>query len=295
MGAGDEGAIRPRGVREPWPAPAKINLFLHVIGRRPDGYHLLQTAFQFLHLYDWLYLEPRRDRALRLHHQLDGVDPGEDLVGRAAHALQRESGCALGADIRLVKRIPVGGGLGGGSSDAATTLVALNAVWGLEWPVSRLAQLGLGLGADVPVFVRGRAAWAEGVGERLTPIAPTQSWYLLVVPGIQVCTAAVFQDAELTRDTPPIKIRDLSSGPLRNDCEAVVCRRYPEVGRALAWLGRFGQARMSGTGSGCFVAFSNAAAARAAHAQLPMGWSGYVVRGVNRSTLLERMVAAPHI
>lgn len=289
MAVDDENPLQPRYPSEPWPAPAKINLFLHVVGRRPDGYHLLQTAFQFLDLADWLHVEPREDGALHLHHRIEGLDPDDDLVGRAARTLQRESGCALGADIRLVKRIPVGGGLGGGSSDAATTLVALNALWGLGWPTTRLAQLGLGLGADVPVFVHGQAAWAEGIGEHLRPIAPTPTWYLLVVPGIQVSTAAVFRDPELTRDSHRIKMRDLVSGLLRNDCQDVVCRLYPEVGAALAWLGEFGRARLTGTGSGCFAAFTSATAAWAVHARVPDGWLGYVVRGVNRSALLDRV------
>ncbi len=273
----------------PWPAPAKLNLFLHITGRRPDGFHLLQTVFQFLDYGDDLYFSLRDDGVVQRRSELPGVAPEQDLVVRAARLLQRESGCGLGVEIAVVKRLPMGGGLGGGSSDAATTLVALNALWGLGFDGERLAQLGLALGADVPVFVRGRAAWAEGVGERLQPVELPEPWYLVLVPAVSVATAAVFGAQELTRDCPPITIRDFLAGMGSNVCEPVVRRRFPAVAAALDWLAQFAPARMTGTGSCVFAAFESEAAARQAYAALPAGMSGFVARGTNRSPLLARL------
>lgn len=274
---------------KPWPAPAKLNLFLHVVGRRADGYHLLQTLFQFIDFQDDVYIAPRADGRVLCHHRIAGVEPCDDLSYRAARLLQREGALRRGADISVVKRLPLGGGLGGGSSDAATVLVALNRLWGLGWGTERLMALGLRIGADVPVFVQGRAAWAEGIGEHLTAVQPAERWYLLVMPAVTVRTAAVFGDPRLTRDTPVIKIRDLSCVETRNDCEPVVRRQYPEVARALNWLGQFAQARLTGTGSCCYAAFARRNEACAARQQVPRPWVGHVVRGLNRSPLLSRL------
>lgn len=273
---------------QPWPAPAKINLFLHVLGRRPDGYHRLQTAFQFLELADLLHFQPLDRPAVERPRGPADVPPEQDLCVRAARLLQTETGCNRGARIHVDKRIPMGGGLGGGSSDAATTLVALNRLWDTGLDTGALAALGLRLGADVPVFVRGQAAWGEGVGEELTPIEPATPWYLVVHPGVHVATGAVFGHPELTRNTPPMKIRSLFQGEARNDCEPVVRALYPAVDRALDWLAGFGEARLTGTGACVFAPFSEQARAHAALARLPRQWRGFVVRGLNRSPLLER-------
>ncbi len=244
--------------RSVWPAPAKLNLFLHILGRRPDGYHELQTCFQFVDLCDEIRIEVRSDGLIRRTMDIAGLPAEADLCIRAAEALQAATGSPLGADIGLCKRIPVGGGLGGGSSDAATCLVALNHLWGVHWPRERLAALGLKLGADVPVFVHGRAAWAEGVGERLTPLfpplAPAEANYLILKPNVFVSTAAVFQDPDLTRKSAPITIHGFLASGGRNDCLGVVRRRYPEVAHALDWLSVFGSARLTGTGACVFLA-----------------------------------------
>ncbi|MEO5573688.1 MAG: 4-(cytidine 5'-diphospho)-2-C-methyl-D-erythritol kinase, partial [Gammaproteobacteria bacterium] len=230
-----------------WPAPAKLNLFLHIIGRRLDGYHELQTVFQFIDYADELRFTPRPDGHIELTSALPDVPPEHNLIVRAARLLQAETKTSQGTDIELTKRLPIGAGLGGGSSDAATTLFALNRIWGLNLPLDELTGLGLRLGADVPVFLRGQAAWAEGVGERLTPIDLEEPWYVVVTPPCQVSTQAIFTSADLTRDTKPITIADFLAGQGGNDCEALVCRRYPEVAIALDWLGKFAKARMTGT------------------------------------------------
>jgi 4-diphosphocytidyl-2-C-methyl-D-erythritol kinase len=279
----------------PWPAPAKLNLFLHILGRRADGYHELQTVFQFVDLCDEVHLDVRSDGDIRLLAGAPGVPSDRDLCVRAARALKAASGCALGADIRVVKRIPMGAGLGGGSSDAATCLVALNRLWGLGCSVDDLAALGLTLGADVPVFVRGRAAWAEGVGERLTalgaPDAPAECNYLIIKPNVSVPTAEVFQDPELTRNSPPLTIHGFLASGGRNDCLGVVRRRYPEVARAIEWLSPFGEARLTGTGA-CVFLVCEAALARRLLEELPPEWHGYSARGLNDSPLLSRLEVA---
>ena len=268
-----------------WPAPAKLNLFLHVVGRRPDGYHLLQTVFQFLDYGDTIRFTPRRDGAIRLEEPLPGVAEEEDLTVRAARLLRRECDGGEGVTIRVEKRLPMGGGLGGGSSDAATVLVALNRLWGLGRSEEELARLGLALGADVPVFVRGRAAWGEGVGEHLTPVDLPEPWFLVAMPPVAVATGVIFGDPELTRNSPHITISDFLSGGGRNDCEPLVRIRYPEVDELLRWLGRFGEARLTGTGACCFVAMEDEASAREALAELPRRWRGFVARGRNESPL----------
>lgn len=277
------------GAAHPWPAPAKLNLFLHITGRRADGFHLLQSVFQFLDFGDELNFTLRDDGQVRRLSALAGVAEERDLVVRAARLLQVETGCGLGVDITVDKRLPMGGGLGGGSSDAATTLVALNRLWGLGLSVDRLAELGLGLGADVPVFVRGHAAWAEGVGERLVPVDLPEPWYVVLVPSVSVSTAEVFGAPELTRDCPPITIRDFLAGIGANVCEPVVRGRFPAVAEALDWLGQYAPSRMTGTGCCVFAAFDDEARARQVLQEMPRGWSGFVARGRNRSPLLERL------
>ncbi len=274
------------------PAPAKLNLMLHITGRRADGYHELQTLFQFLDYGDELVLRPREDGQIRLLTELPGVDHDSNLIVRAARLLQRESGCALGADIQLTKRLPMGGGIGGGSSDAATTLVGLDHLWNTRLGEDRLAELGLNLGADVPVFVRGRAAFAEGVGERLQPVDLPEPWFLVIAPQVSVSTAEIFADPELTRNTPAITVRSLLAGGGRNDCQPVVEKRYPEVRNALSLLNKFVQARMTGTGACVFGSFPNEGEADKVRRQLPATLPSFVARGRNVSMLhrsLERM------
>lgn len=282
-----------------WPAPAKLNLFLHVLGRRDDGYHDLQSIFQFLDLEDSITLSARSDGGVRRVSPHAEVQEDDDLVVRAARLLKEETGTSLGADIAVHKRIPLGAGLGGGSSDAATTLLALNKIWNLGLGTERLAALGLRLGADVPVFLRGQAAWAEGVGERLQPVELETPWYLVINPGCSVSTSTVFAHPALTRNSPPLRIRDflppgggqtLSLRAMldraRNDCEAVVRTLYPEVDDALRWLSRCGIARMTGTGASVFAPFAEYHEAQQWLHSLPDGWQGFVARGMNRSAVL---------
>lgn len=273
-----------------FPAPAKLNLFLHVVGRRPDGYHLLQTAFRFIDHGDELSFALRDDGAIRRVTPLAGVPEELDLVVRAARLLQRETGCGTGADIGLAKSLPMGGGLGGGSSDAATTLLALNRLWRTGVSRRRLQELALQLGADVPVFVFGRNAFAEGVGERLEALDLPPAWYLVLVPELAVSTAEIFSAPELTRNTNAITIAAFSVGlarsnPGRNDLEPVVCRRYPQVAHHLEWLRRYGDARMTGSGACVFCAFGSEEAARRAFSELPDGMHGFVARGLDRHPL----------
>ena len=268
-----------------WPAPAKLNLMLRVLGRRPDGYHLLQTVFQFLDRGDRLYFSVRDDGIVARPEGIDEIPPEQDLIVRAARALQAYSGCALGADIRCDKQLPMGGGLGGGSSDAATTLHALNHLWGLGLEASTLARVGLRLGADVPVFVHGHAAWGEGVGEELQPIVLPEPWYLVLVPACQVSTAAVFGDPELTRDSPPVTIADFVAGDARNDCLSVVLSRYAEVREAFQWLDQRADARLTGTGACVFAALETRAEADALLAAAPTRYAPFIARGCNISPL----------
>jgi 4-diphosphocytidyl-2-C-methyl-D-erythritol kinase len=278
-----------------WPAPAKLNLFLHIVGRRADGYHELQSVFQFVDLCDELEIAVRTDGQIARRTEILDVPAERDLCVRAARVLQRASGCTLGADIHLHKRIPIGGGLGGGSSDAATSLLALNHLWGIHWNADRLAALGLTLGADVPVFIRGRAAWAEGVGERLTllypPLAPDETNYLILKPNVFVGTAEVFQDPELTRNSPAITIHGFLKSGGRNDCWSVVRRRYPDVARAFDWLSQFGTARLTGTGACVFLACESMERGRAIMRDAPQDCDAYLVRGLNDSPLLGRLAA----
>lgn len=273
-----------------WPAPAKLNLFLHVLGRRADGYHRLQTLFQFLDHGDSLRIEPRGDGLIRRIEGPAEIEPEQDLSLRAARVLQAATGCSRGADIAVFKRTPTGAGLGGGSSDAATVLVALNALWGCGLGIDALAVLGLKLGADVPVFVRGQAAWAEGVGEQLTPVSLPEPWYAVLVPPVHVATAAVFGAPELRRDSAAIKLADYLREGGRNDCTPVTAARFPPVAEALAWLAARGlDARMSGTGAAVFSPCADEARARATVAAAPPEWRGFAARGRNRSPLLDRL------
>jgi 4-diphosphocytidyl-2-C-methyl-D-erythritol kinase len=273
-----------------WPAPAKLNLMLHVVGRRDDGYHQLQTVFQLINLCDRIDIEVREDGQIVRTLGPEGVPESEDLVVRAARALKAATGVSLGAGLAVHKRIPMGGGLGGGSSDAATTLVALNNVWGTGLGFRDIAAIGLKLGADVPVFVAGRSAWGEGIGEVLTPVSlGADSWYLVIFPGIRVPTAAVFQAPELTRNSPATTMRGFLETGGRNDCEAVVRVRFAAVGEALDWLGRHAPARLTGTGSCVFAKFSRAADAERVAARVPDAWRALVARGLDESPLLEEL------
>jgi len=277
-----------------WPAPAKLNLFLHITGQRPDGYHLLQTAFQFLSVGDELEFRIRDDGSIHRVNEVASISEDHDLCVRAARLLQSHTGTQLGADILLHKRLPAGGGVGGGSSDAATTLVALNQLWHTQLDTDTLADLGLQLGADVPVFVRGHAAFAEGVGEQLHPMDFSEHWYLVVKPPVHVATAEIFSAPELTRNSPAIKICDLQTGALTpdqltNDCEPVASQRYPEIAEALNCLNQYGQARMTGTGACVFVAFDDEATARQAQQDFPHAWESFVAVGCNQSLLMQRL------
>ncbi len=267
------------------PAPAKLNLMLHIVGRRADGYHELQTLFQFLDYADQLHFAARQDGIIRLHNPLDGVPHDSNLIVRAARALQQQSGCALGADIWLDKQLPMGGGIGGGSSDAATTLLGLNHLWQLQWDEDRLAELGLSLGADVPVFVRGHAAFAEGVGERLQPVSLDEPWYLVLVPQVSVSTAEIFRAPELTRNTPAITLHAVLERGGHNDCQPVVEQRYPEIRNALILLNKFTSARLTGTGGCVFGSFPSKVEADKVAAQLPASLPGFVAKGSNISML----------
>jgi 4-diphosphocytidyl-2-C-methyl-D-erythritol kinase len=281
------------GRSENWPAPAKLNLMLHITGRRDDGYHLLQTVFQFVDYGDRLAFEVLPDARIERADPLPGIPPEKDLTLRAARLLQRHTGCGRGAVIRLDKCLPMGGGLGGGSSDAATVLRALDRLWGTNLPIVELAALGLSLGADVPVFVRGRAAWAEGVGERLTPIEIDQPWYLVIDPQVTVSTAEVFAAPELTRDSPALTIRDFLSGGGENVFEAVVLARYPGVREAFEWLDHRAGARLTGSGGCVFASFAGREEAEGLLGQVPARWRGFIARGRNRSPLLDRLDREP--
>ncbi|MCS2608926.1 4-(cytidine 5'-diphospho)-2-C-methyl-D-erythritol kinase [Halomonas dongshanensis] len=269
-------------------APAKLNRMLHVVGRRADGYHELQTLFQLIDLADTLTLTRRDDGVIELLTPVAGVAHADNLVVRAAKRLQAHTGCRYGASIALDKKLPMGGGLGGGSSNAATVLVGLNALWSLDLPLTTLAELGLALGADVPVFVHGRSAWAEGVGERLTPVTLDTPWFVVVHPGVSVSTPAIFQAPELTRDTRPISMaRALQGGAptWRNDCEASVRDRHPPIAEALDWLAQHAPSQLTGTGACVFAVFDTQADAHAVADMARVKWPSWVTRGINTSPL----------
>lgn len=274
-----------------WPSPAKLNLFLYITGQRADGYHQLQTLFQFLDYGDTLTIEARDDGELRLLTPVDGVPNEENLIIRAARLLMQAAAergrlpSGSGADISIEKRLPMGGGLGGGSSNAATVLVALNQLWGCGLSEDQLATLGLQLGADVPVFVRGHAAFAEGIGEILTPVEPPEKWYLVAHPGVSIPTPVIFRDPELPRDTPIRPINTLLKCEFRNDCEVIARKRFREVDAALSWLLEYAPSRLTGTGACVFAEFDTESAARQVLEKAPEWLQGFVARGVNISPL----------
>jgi 4-diphosphocytidyl-2-C-methyl-D-erythritol kinase len=279
----------PLGHPEPWPAPAKLNLCLHIVGRRPDGYHLLQSAMQFIDLTDQLQFFARPAGVIERVRGPIEVSAESDLVVRAARRLAHETRTEQGVAIDLTKRIPMQAGLGGGSSDAATALVALNRLWRLGLSTDQLAEIGVRLGADVPLFVRGVAAWVEGIGEQLTQVDYPESIFALIKPSVAVSTAEIFQASELTRNSPITTIRAFLAGGGRNDCTSTVRGRYPEVAEALDWLSKFAPARLTGTGACVFAAMPDMQSAERLIAQVPQCWSAFVVRGLNRSPLAERL------
>lgn len=269
------------------PAPAKLNLFLHVVGRRSDGYHLLQTLFRFVDWSDTLRFRLRTDGQIVRMSDLPGVAAEQDLVVRAAHLLRAHAGCRFGVEIAVDKRLPMGAGLGGGSSDAATALIALNRLWSLGLSRAELQRLGVQLGADVPVFIFGRSAFAEGIGDDFQAVRLPPAWYLILRPAVAVSTAAIFADSELTRDSKPIKMHGFSAGPGKNDLQPVVCRRYPEVAQQLEWLQQFAVAGMTGSGACVFAAFDSEQAAHEVASRLPGPQSGVIARGLDQHPLWQ--------
>lgn len=277
-------------INERWLSPAKLNLFLHITRRRADGYHELQTVFQLIDYCDELTFNLRTDSHIYLHTTPKLEFPLEqNLILRATNLLRSKTRCKLGVDIELYKKIPVGGGLGGGSSNAATTLLALNKLWELNVSRQELSQLSLQLGADVPFFVEGRTAWAEGIGEKIYPLELPEKWFVILIPPIHVSTAKIFSDDGLTRDTPTIKIHELFSNTVstRNDCEPIVRKRYPLIANGLDWLNQYGTARLTGTGGCCFISCENRIIAQEILLKIPKSFDGFIARGLNYSPLLE--------
>ncbi len=278
-----------------YPAPAKLNLFLHVLGRRADGYHELQTVFRLLDVGDRLDIRVRADGAIVRVNAVTGLPAQADLCVRAARLLRTRAGTSLGAEIRLDKRLPMGGGLGGGSSDAATVLIALNRLWGLDLTCSELMAIALDLGADVPVFVFGESAWGEGIGERLTPITLPHAWYVVLVPPVAVSTAAVFNDTQLTRNSNRIKMCAFFAGDVRNDLEPVVCRLYPAIQDHLDWLRRQAPARLTGSGACVFASFEDELTAQQVFAARPPNMSGFVAQGLDRHPLRDMILGSRQV
>ena len=275
---------------EKWPAPAKLNLMLRIVGQRADGYHLLQTVFQFIDVYDWIVFHPVDDGRVSLANTIPGVPELDDLTVRAANLLKIEAGCRSGVRIEVEKNLPMGGGLGGGSSDAATTLLVLNKLWGLQLSFEKLMTLGLSLGADVPVFISGYAAWAEGVGEKLEKISPDEQWVVVIKPECHVNTKEIFSAKNLTRNSKSIKIADFIAGQHQNDCVEVVCQRYPSVRDALVALSEFSEARLTGTGACVFAQFDSKQEAINAYQSLEKsGWRVYLAKGLNESPLFSKL------
>ena len=286
-------AMTPNTIWQRWnwdstyPAPAKLNLFLHVTGRRADGYHLLQTAFRFIDYNDRISFSPRSDNAIVLTHPLPGVPAESDLTVRAARLLQIETGCNKGVNITVEKYLPMGGGLGGGSSDAATVLLALNHLWQLGLPRKRLQEIGLSLGADVPVFIFGQNAFAEGVGEELQAMTLPPAWYVVLEPPVQVPTAAIFTAPELKRDTPVIHAADWRPGAGSNDLQAVAAAHFPVITEYLHWLSAFGNARMTGSGACVFAEFTQQSPAQRVVDQFPKSMRGWLAAGMDKHPLQE--------
>lgn len=270
------------------PAPGKLNLFLHILGRREDGYHNIQTAFQFIDWCDELLFHVRSDTEIHLTSNIPEVSEADNLVVRAASCLQKESGCRRGVDIDLKKRIPMGAGLGGGSSDAATTLLALNVLWETQLSLERLLEIGATLGADVPIFIHGHAAWAEGTGIALSNVILPEPWYVLVIPPIQVSTEALYNDPRLTRDSAALTISQYEPGQGHNDFEKLLRFDHPEIAHALDWLGRFGRARITGSGAVIFAAFDTQEEAGTIAAQVPSSYKAMAVKGLNQSPLHKK-------
>ncbi|MFU2142679.1 4-(cytidine 5'-diphospho)-2-C-methyl-D-erythritol kinase [Gallibacterium anatis] len=268
-----------------FPCPAKLNLFLYINGRREDGYHELQTLFQFLDFSDQLTVTINNSGNITLENQLDDVVPEDNLIFRAAKLLQQYTQTSLGASLSIEKKLPMGGGVGGGSSDAATTLVALNYLWQTNLSLSQLAELGLKLGADVPIFVHGKAAFAEGVGEKISYCEPDEKYYVVLKPNVAISTAKIFQDPKLPRNTPKRSLSQLLADVYTNDCEKVVRDHYPEVEQAIQWLVQYAPTRLTGTGACIFAEFDSQDAAIAVYQQRPTHLSGFVAKGVNRSPL----------
>lgn len=277
------------GWGEKYPAPAKLNLMLRIVGQRADGYHLLQTVFQFVDLCDWISFHPVDDGRVTLQKPLAGVAEADDLTVRAANLLKAETGCELGVSIAVEKNLPMGGGLGGGSSDAATTLVVLNKLWQLKLSTEKLMTLGLSLGADVPIFVYGHSAWAEGVGEKIEKITVPEQWVVIIKPDCHVNTGEIFSTKELTRNSKSIRIADFVAGQHQNDCIEVVCQRYPSVQSALADLADFSEARLTGTGACVFAQFDSQELADRAYQSLKSKWQVYLAKGINESPLLTKL------
>ena len=267
------------------PSPCKLNLFLHINGRLPNGYHQLQTVFQLLDYGDTLHFELASTDTITLSPEIAGVKFEDNLIIKAAKLLRAASGTTQGAHIKLDKRLPMGGGIGGGSSNAATTLVGLNHLWQTELSTEQLAEIGLQLGADVPVFVKGQSAWAEGVGEALSPIELPERWYVVIRPDVHISTAEIFSQKKLTRDTPIIKVAAFLEGGGRNDCQNIVLQHYPQVKEAVDWLNQYSEARLTGTGSCIFASFANEGEAKSVLANRPEHLEGFVAKGVNRSPL----------
>jgi 4-diphosphocytidyl-2-C-methyl-D-erythritol kinase len=278
------------GWGEKWPAPAKLNLMLRIVGQRADGYHLLQTVFQFIELCDWISFHPSDDGRVTLQQTLAGVAEADDLTIRAANLLKAETGCDLGVCIDVEKHLPMGGGIGGGSSDAATTLVVLNKLWSLGLSTEKLMALGLSLGADVPIFVYGHSAWAEGVGEKLEKISIPEQWIVIIKPDCHVNTGEIFSAKELTRDSKSITIADFTAGQHQNDCIKVVSQRYPSVQNALVDLSEFSEARLTGTGACVFAQFDSKDLAVSAYQSLKNKWQQvYLTKGINESPLFSKL------
>jgi len=274
-----------------FPSPAKLNLFLHVVGQRPNGYHELETVFQFLDYGDTIQLRTNNSNNIDILTPIKGVEKTDNLIYKAAKVLQDQIGFTCGVEIKINKILPMGGGLGGGSSNAATILLALNKLWDINLPINKLAELGLTLGADVPIFIHGYAAFAQGIGEVLTPINPIENWYLVSKPDCSISTQDVFGSPELARDTPRILInnisRDLNIDSCRNDCETIVIKNYPKVAKLLAWLIEYAPSRMTGTGACIFTRFNSESEARRVQSTLPDGIESFVAKGINQSPLID--------
>ncbi|MHA2937836.1 4-(cytidine 5'-diphospho)-2-C-methyl-D-erythritol kinase [Vibrio sp. RC27] len=273
-----------------WPSPAKLNLFLYITAQRDDGYHELQTLFQFLDYSDQLFITPTQRDEITITPELEGVATQDNLIWRAAMALKEKTGCSLGANINIEKKLPMGGGIGGGSSNAATTLVALNHLWQTNLNDEELAKIGLTLGADVPIFIHGNAAFAEGVGEKLSFITPEEPWYLVIRPNVSISTAEIFSHPQLTRNTPKRELAELLNTPYENDCEKIVQLLYPEVDKQLSWLLQYGPSRLTGTGSCIFAEFDSQEKANNILAKLPDGVTAFVAQGRNTSPLKKTLV-----